>query len=57
MREDYNFNYVKCCINNEGFDYCFNHYSDFKDEINDEEFHKLRMIWKIMLIKKRWKNK
>jgi hypothetical protein len=26
----------------EGIDYCFEHYSSFK-EIEDEEFHKLRM--------------
>jgi hypothetical protein len=26
----------------EGIDYCFEHYSSFK-EIKDEEFHKLRM--------------
>jgi thymidylate kinase len=28
-------------INQEGFDYCFIHYSRF-EEINDKEFHKLR---------------
>lgn len=33
--------YVTERVDNEGFDYCFVHYSDFK-EIEDEEFHKLR---------------
>lgn len=33
--------YVKCTIQNEGFEYCFLHYSDFKN-IEDELFHKLR---------------
>jgi len=28
-------------MDNEGMDYCFEHYSSF-DEIEDEEFHKLR---------------
>ena len=28
-------------IDHEGFDYCFVHYSDFKN-IKDERFHKLR---------------
>jgi hypothetical protein len=34
-------NYVLSKIENEGFDYCFIDYSDFK-EIDDEEFHRLR---------------
>ena len=34
-------NYVKSCINEEGFDYTFTSYSWF-EEIEDEEFHKLR---------------
>lgn len=28
-------------MDNEGIEYCFKHYSNF-DEIQDEEFHKLR---------------
>ncbi len=31
-------------IDNEGFDYAFVHYSDFK-EIKDETFHKLRLAY------------
>lgn len=38
-REDWK--YVQSKMEYEGFDYCFRHYSSFK-EINDEEFHKLR---------------
>lgn len=34
--------YVLECINAEGFDYTFVDYCDFKDEVKDEEFHKLR---------------
>ena len=37
-----NFNDVKYRMNNEGIDYCFENYSSFK-EIEDEEFHKLRL--------------
>ena len=33
--------YVKSKLENEGFHYCFKHYSDFK-EIADKTFHKLR---------------
>jgi hypothetical protein len=29
-------------MDNEGIDYCFEHYSSF-EEIEDEEFHKLRL--------------
>ena len=29
-------------MDNEGIDYCFEHYSNW-EEIEDEEFHKLRM--------------
>jgi hypothetical protein len=29
-------------MDNEGMDYCFEHYSSF-EEIKDEEFHKLRL--------------
>jgi len=35
------FRAVQYRMNNEGIDYCFKHYSSFK-EIEDEEFHKLR---------------
>jgi hypothetical protein len=35
------FRAVQYRMNNEGIDYCFEHYSSFK-EIEDEEFHKLR---------------
>lgn len=33
--------YVLATIENEGFNYCFVHYSNFED-IKDEEFHVLR---------------
>lgn len=33
--------YMIATIENEGFHYCFNHYSDFSD-IKDERFHELR---------------
>jgi hypothetical protein len=39
------FNDVQAKIENEGFDYCFRDYSDFKD-VKDEEFHKLRLAYK-----------
>ena len=35
------FAYIINTIENEGFEYAFESYSDF-DEINDPEFHKLR---------------
>lgn len=35
---------VRQRIQQEGFDYTFIHYSDFK-EIEDEEFHKLRRMY------------
>jgi hypothetical protein len=37
-----NWNAVSYRMDNEGIDYCFEHYSSFK-EIKDEEFHKLRL--------------
>lgn len=37
-----NFRNVKYRIENEGIDYCFEHYSSFK-EIEDEQFHELRL--------------
>lgn len=36
--------YIRGCVEQEGFDYCFRHYSNF-DEIKDEEFHKLRVSY------------
>lgn len=36
-----NFVAVEYRMDNEGMDYCFEHYSSFK-EIKDEEFHRLR---------------
>lgn len=36
-----NFENVKYRIKNEGFHYCFKHYSNF-EEINDNRFHELR---------------
>lgn len=37
-----NFRSVQYRMNNEGIGYCFEHYSSF-EEIEDEEFHKLRL--------------
>jgi len=36
-----NFKAVQYRMDDEGMDYCFEHYSSF-EEIEDEEFHKLR---------------
>jgi len=36
------FELVDGCIDNEGFDYTFVHYSEF-DQIEDKEFHQLRL--------------
>lgn len=36
-----NFAMVEYRMDNEGIDYCFEHYSSF-EEIKDEEFHRLR---------------
>lgn len=36
-----NFQYVQVKMRDEGFDYCFRHYSSFK-EVEDEKFHSLR---------------
>jgi dsRNA-specific ribonuclease len=36
--------YVRERVENEGFDYCFRHYSTF-DDVKDEEFHKLRAAY------------
>ena len=35
---------VKYRMEEEGFDYCFFHYSNWK-EIKDEEFHRLRQVY------------
>ncbi|MCK9447256.1 hypothetical protein M0Q50_10435 [bacterium] len=35
---------VKYRMEEEGFDYCWSYYSNFK-EIEDEEFHKLRKLY------------
>ena len=35
-------NAVRYRMNNEGIDYCFEHYSSF-EEIKDEKFHELRL--------------
>ena len=32
---------VRAAVENEGFDYCFRNYSDFK-EVKDKKFHELR---------------
>jgi len=37
-----NFRAVQYRMDNEGIDYCFENYSSF-EEIEDEEFHKLRL--------------
>jgi hypothetical protein len=37
-----NWQSVSYRMDNEGIDYCFEHYSSF-EEIEDEEFHKLRL--------------
>lgn len=34
--------YLRYRMDEEGFEYCFKHYSSF-DEIKDDEFHKLRL--------------
>lgn len=35
---------VAACIENEGFDYAFRNYSDFRD-VKDQEFHRLRKAY------------
>jgi hypothetical protein len=40
-QEAENWTYLHAKIRDEGFHYCFKHFSDF-EEIEDEEFHKLR---------------
>lgn len=41
-RELEGFRLVKHKISWEGFDYCFRYYSDFLDDVKDEDFHLLR---------------
>ena len=36
-----NFQYVRAKMRDEGFDYCFRHYSSF-EEVEDDKFHSLR---------------
>lgn len=36
--------YVQACVENEGLDYAFRHYSDF-EKIEDEKFHELRKAY------------
>lgn len=36
--------YVRDTIENEGFDYAFEHYSDY-DDVYDNEFHRLRKAY------------
>ena len=43
-QEAENWTYLHAKMGDEGFHYCFKHYSDF-EEIEDEEFHKLRKIY------------
>ena len=42
--EENDFTYLKSKMNQEGFHYCFMHYSSFED-IEDPEFHKLRLAY------------
>lgn len=37
-----NLEYLNAKMRDEGFDYCFRHYSSF-EEIKDEKFHELRL--------------
>lgn len=39
-----NFQYVLAKMRDEGFDYCFRHYSSF-EEVEDEKFHSLRELY------------
>jgi hypothetical protein len=39
------FQYVQAKMRDEGFDYCFRHYSSF-EEVEDEKFHALRETYK-----------
>jgi hypothetical protein len=37
--------YVRGVVDNEGFNYAFRHYTDFVEEVKDEEFHRLRKAY------------
>ena len=39
------FQYVLATIDNEGFDYSFSGYTNFKEEVKDPYFHKLRRAY------------
>lgn len=39
------FQYVLDTIENEGFEYAFTSYTDFKKEVKDPKFHKLRLAF------------
>lgn len=41
MLSNEEFNTIDGCVDNEGFDYTFKHYSEFP-EIKDKKFHNLR---------------
>ena len=41
-KEQDEWNAVRYRMDNEGIDYCFEHYSSF-EEIKDEKFHELRL--------------
>jgi len=41
IEDDENWIYVFSKMKNEGFDYCWRHYSSF-EEIKDEKFHEIR---------------
>lgn len=42
--EEKDLQYVRNCIEGEGFDYAFVGYSSFR-EVEDEEFHRLRLAY------------
>ena len=39
------FKYVLDTIENEGFDYAFSGYTNFREEVKDPEFHRLRRVY------------
>jgi hypothetical protein len=44
LEDEDDFEYVRIKMENEGFHYCFKHYSEFK-EIKDKKFHELRLAY------------
>ena len=42
--ESEQWSYVLSKMKNEGFDYCFRHYSNF-EEVDDDKFHQLRKAY------------